>query len=1099
MTQEAYELYDKAQSEQHTRNEARRIRTRVNEARRNPHPASFRWPFELLQNALDSGPRSGVAISIALRRSQSKLTFEHDGAAFTSQELAALLSGGSSKEFESEITTGRFGTGFLVTHVLAEHTVLRGLLKVSDGYERFQLALDRSGDEESILKNINACKETIRVAAPISDLDGVPSASFEYSIDNDHTLLVGLDALRQALPYLYVTRPSLGRVEFELEGHVEVWTPGDLVQEIYDATVVEHRSIRLEQTGLPLQEFHIYRFIQDDEAAASSALLLIERDEDHWKVRLPELGVPRIYREYPLRGSGFVPINFLLDGKFEPDQERTRLLMGEGDKTLLTDAFDAAVVAVKYAIGERWKNAHMLACADIPKAAFDSTNADEKQWWTEQLAGFADQVARLPIIECVSQSLPAIATEGWTADFVIPRLLSDAREDETTVERMWSLVAAATELVPPCKELANDWSMIADGWHGLGLDVGRITVSKLAEYARGNASQLSELCVEGDPTEWLAKFLDIVGECWIKQTGIDTTVLLGLIPNQHCRLLSPPGLSRDGGVPEELKDICESMGHDVRGGLLLRKLEEIAVTSKFQYLKATLEKALPSTTTEDEVVVEAVTHLEENLPEDEDYAEEEDILQQGSVKLLDYLWRSRGVRAAAIARKVPLIAENHRVVKWSHDRMMMAPIRNWHESARPFANAYPPLRVLSDYYAGNADGSTPDIVSALVGFGIAIADPIATDTPSELKERRLGALSSLDVEGIVVSNEVFSQIALLQPEVLNRCQEGIEEARALLGLVLCHIAPHDSSWKMERIVKGRKSREDVEVRLRGALWLADLKYRAWVPVPGEDGKPLKMQASAITLKHLLEPLWLENNDAAVLLLTEFFEFDELELRLLGLAPDPDKRGELRSKIAKLIETGGPDPDLYVSLAELIEDDRRKSRDIAGCKRLGIAVQEAVKLAVEKYGLDLKFVDHGFDYEVTAQTNNVLEDAGTELEVGSYLLEIKATTTGRPCLTPTQAETASEKSSRYVLCVVDLRQVSEDTLDDDWTADRVEPLVKIVSDVGESVEDTCRLVQSARTNSVAIRNESVLRYEVPASIWEAGTSIADWVASIAKAD
>ncbi|MGB9118776.1 hypothetical protein, partial [Bradyrhizobium sp.] len=386
-----------------------------------------------------------------------------------------------------------------------------------------------------------------------------------------------------------------------------------------------------------------------------------------------------------------------------------------------------------------------------------------------------------------------------------------------------------------------------------------------------------------------------------------------------------------------------------------------------------------------------------------------------------------------------------------------------------------------------------------VGFGIAIADPIATDTPSELKERRLGALSSLDVEGIVVSNEVFSQIALLQPEVLNRCQEGIEEARALLGLVLCHIAPHDSSWKMERIVKGRKSREDVEVRLRGALWLADLKYRAWVPVPGEDGKPLKMQASAITLKHLLEPLWLENNDAAVLLLTEFFEFDELELRLLGLAPDPDKRGELRSKIAKLIETGGPDPDLYVSLAELIEDDRRKSRDIAGCKRLGIAVQEAVKLAVEKYGLDLKFVDHGFDYEVTAQTNNVLEDAGTELEVGSYLLEIKATTTGRPCLTPTQAETASEESSRYVLCVVDLRQVSEDTLDDDWTADRVEPLVKIVSDVGESVEDTCRLVQSARTNSVAIRNESVLRYEVPASIWEAGTSIADWVASIAKAD
>ena len=112
MSQEAYDLFGRALSEQHARNEARRIRIRVHEARGNPHPASFRWPFELLQNALDSGPRGGGAITVRLRCEASKLTFEHDGAPFTSEELAALLSGGSSKEFKSEATTGRFGTGF---------------------------------------------------------------------------------------------------------------------------------------------------------------------------------------------------------------------------------------------------------------------------------------------------------------------------------------------------------------------------------------------------------------------------------------------------------------------------------------------------------------------------------------------------------------------------------------------------------------------------------------------------------------------------------------------------------------------------------------------------------------------------------------------------------------------------------------------------------------------------------------------------------------------------------------------------------------------------------------------------------------------------
>lgn len=135
--------------------------------------------------------------------------------------------------------------------------------------------------------------------------------------------------------------------------------------------------------------------------------------------------------------------------------------------------------------------------------------------------------------------------------------------------------------------------------------------------------------------------------------------------------------------------------------------------------------------------------------------------------------------------------------------MMMAPACSWHEAARPFADAYPPQRVLANFFAGDAE--FPDVVPALVQFGMAIADPIASDMPSELRGSRLNAISPVETEGIVVSNERFSQIALLQPDVLNRCQEGVEEARALLGPLLCHVAPHDPEWQRERLVKGRKS------------------------------------------------------------------------------------------------------------------------------------------------------------------------------------------------------------------------------------------------------------------------------------------------------
>jgi hypothetical protein len=176
-----------------------------------------------------------------------------------------------------------------------------------------------------------------------------------------------------------------------------------------------------------------------------------------------------------------------------------------------------------------------------------------------------------------------------------------------------------------------------------------------------------------------------------------------------------------------------------------------------------------------------------------------------------------------------------------------------------------------------------------------------------------------------------------------------------------------------------------------------------------------MRADAKTLGDLLDPAWLENNDQAIRLLSEWFEFDELELRLLGLAPDPNKRRELRSGIAKLVETGGADPEFYSALADQIEEQRRKSQDIERCKRLGIAVQEAVKDALEGLKLKLKLIDRGFDYEVSQQTDDVLEDVSTRLEVGPYLLEIKATTKGQARLTPTQAETASAERALCALC------------------------------------------------------------------------------------
>jgi hypothetical protein len=293
-------------------------------------------------------------------------------------------------------------------------------------------------------------------------------------------------------------------------------------------------------------------------------------------------------------------------------------------------------------------------------------------------------------------------------------------------------------------------------------------------------------------------------------------------------------------------------------------------------------------------------------------------------------------------------------------------------------------------------------------------------------------------------------------------------------------------------VLGRRGGKDVPITVRGALWLADLKFQAWVPVEDADGNLNQMTASPPTLQGLLNPSWLEHNDAAIALLSGCFDFDELELRLLSLEPDKDRRVTLRNGLAKLVETAGADPNIYEGFAHELEARRRRERDIARCRKLGLAIQDAIKRALEGKNCTLTLIDRGYDFEVVAQSDDILTEATSRIELGPYLLEVKATTTGKARMTPTQAGTAQVEPDRFILCVVDLRGIAPDRLDGDWSAADVMPLALIVKDIGNEISKTCEHVDRARESDVAIVNAEALRYEVPVHVWSRGVSITEWI-------
>ncbi len=1081
MSDQALTAYRDAREAQLVRNEARHIRAKINDARGSRHDAGVRWPFELLQNALDAGPRLGCDhVEVRLGQNGSTFVFEHDGAFFTIKELAALLSGGSSKEFESEDTTGRFGTGFLVTHVLAPQTTVSGIFSTGKGLERFTLMLDRGGDEDSIVANIAACDAAIQSANPLQTPGGIPSASFTYITDDPETLQLGMASFRSTVPYLFATCERLGRVTFETEnGARETWEAGPVTSRTMADAMVRECTLSYRQ-GDRSAEYRAVRV-----AAASSpnqaAVAVLLRVDDRWRMQIPGNDFPRVFCRYPIRSSTFLPINAVLDAPFDLDQERRRILLDKDEvKRVFHLSVSAVVPLVRVAYEDSWNDRHWLArVAPSPSSFADKEDKQETDWLTSEMRSLAEKLARLPLVATRDGLIPSVeeTNSDWFADFV------DAQCDGTTMNRLWPLVDDVRGLCPPVSALADAWSTIASGWHELGVPVDRIGLAFLAKYVRHDAKRVEDLGVRCDEREWLARFLDVVGECWASR-GVNADLVERLVPNQSGVLVARKDLKRDDGIPDALKDIADSLGCGVRSRLVDLKILEIAREQSLEHVESVLKSAVPVAMTEEDVLDECVRLLEKRFPKAERLSDSNRTLIVASIRLLDYL-AQKGAATAPLAARVPLLARDGMYARTSVQRKMISPVEAWDERARAFCTAYPPDRVLAAEYLGT------NVVVALIDWGIAFSGPLIKMTLADpIKDDRLRclAIEGEGTDGVQVHGEEFVQIALLH-ELIPRCQER-EEAASLLGLALCYMAPADNSWRDERVVVGRRSGEEVPIKVRGALWLADLRARAWVPVRSDEGKTSQVIPTPESMRSLLDPAWLRGNAAALELLGRFFGFDALDLQLLA-APNDENRQELRDHLARIVELASASPETLVEVEAELQVKKKRAQDIARCQKLGLDVQAAIKVALEAQNLTVKVVDVGYDFDVSCSD---LGDAASRFEVGSYFVEVKATTQGDVKLTSKQAETASLQADRYVLCVVDLRGISEVRLDEPWSIEDVLSLARLVPRVGTLVQDTWELVEEARISEVGLRNENALRYAVRPEVWEKGNSIRGWVAA-----
>ena len=183
------------------------------------NPGSTSLGLGVASDRLDTAKRNCKQLAASFCLDGTTLKYEHDGGPFTDEDLAALILAGSAKPFENSLYTGRFGSGFLVTHAVSTDVDLSGsALTTEDSCYPSGVG----GSEAHIEQNIADCYSQLETPQDCSDW-----TKFEYkNLTSGGSGLAerGLILLDELLPYVFAFNDVLKQVEITNQEHSVCWT-----------------------------------------------------------------------------------------------------------------------------------------------------------------------------------------------------------------------------------------------------------------------------------------------------------------------------------------------------------------------------------------------------------------------------------------------------------------------------------------------------------------------------------------------------------------------------------------------------------------------------------------------------------------------------------------------------------------------------------------------------------------------------------------------------------------------------------------------------------------------------------------------------------
>jgi hypothetical protein len=217
---------------------AKDVNDKLIKVRNRPEIAKRRWFWELLQNAKDAvkqDEKVSVRLIVGSDNGQVFVDFQHNGNPFRYQDAKNLVFPYSDKgEEDNSDKSGRFGTGFLATHILSKKIKVKGVYIKDEQALNFNFTLDRSGaDKTEIAKSIDETWQEFR--AKRTEIENYIysskkfETSFKYELDTDslHLATQSILDFDVSLPFALAFIPKIKSVE--------------ILNQIANATITYHK------------------------------------------------------------------------------------------------------------------------------------------------------------------------------------------------------------------------------------------------------------------------------------------------------------------------------------------------------------------------------------------------------------------------------------------------------------------------------------------------------------------------------------------------------------------------------------------------------------------------------------------------------------------------------------------------------------------------------------------------------------------------------------------------------------------------------------------------------------------------------------------